>query len=90
MEDTGVTSVSFAGTAGVGSLEIGDVGSFLNRFPKIEFLLVGFGATSGVEEDESAGASPVTGLAVSSATTGLVSSRGITGSATAREAIECE
>lgn len=80
--------MSFAGTAGVVSLEIGDAGSFLNKFPNIEFLLAGFGAASGV--DETAGASSVTGLAVSSVATALVSSSGITGSATAREAIECK
>lgn len=89
MADTGATSVSFTGTAGGVSLETGDVGSFLKRLPKMEFLLVGF--VGGVSEmGLVAKASLVTGLAVSSAATGLSPSKGITGSAIAREAIDCQ
>lgn len=89
MADTGATSVSLTGTAGGASLEIGDVGSFLKRLPKIEFLLVGF--VGGVSEvGLVAEASLVTGLNVSSAAIALFPSKGITGSATAREAISCQ
>lgn len=76
--------MSFVGTSGGVSLEIGDVGSFLNRFPNIEFLLAGLGAVS--EVDGTVEASLATGFAVSSEAIDL-SPKGMTGAATAREAI---
>lgn len=87
--DTGLISESLAERGEANSLAVGDVGSFLpKRLPNIEFRFVGFGAVSGDEVAGNDEASVVTG-AVSSAAIGFVPSRGITGSATAREAIPC-
>ena len=63
---------------------VGTVSFLPNRLPKMEFLLVGFGAVSGVEVI--AADSLIAGLVGPSVAAGFASSFGITGSATTREA----